>query len=322
MKTVLICGASGFIGHHLVKRYKKEGYWVRGVGTKPPLYEKSPADEFLLADLRDPNALEAVFQAPSFYEGFDEMCQCAAMIGGAQFIASHGAQILHDSTLIHLNLLEMCRKRGIRKILYPSSACVYPMPTSSASFSSKYKESSVYPANPYTEYGWEKIFGERLSLAYQQKHGLDIRIARLFSVFGPLSPWDGGKEKAPSALCRKIILASEGDFIEVFGSGQQKRAFLSIEDCIEGLWRMMQAPHPLPILNLGSETQISMNELALFIADIAEKKIQIKNTGSQIGFHEMTSDNELLYQTLHWRPKENMRESLEELYFWIESKLK
>ena len=159
-------------------------------------------------------------------------------------------------------------------------------------------------------------------MAYQKKYGIDIRIARLFSVFGPLSPWDGGKEKAPSALCRKIALAKEGDFIEVFGSGQQKRAFLSIDDCVEGLWRIMQAPGPLPVLNLASETQISMNELAFLIADIAKKKIRIRNAGSQIGFHEMTSDNRLLYETIHWKPKENIREGLEELYYWIETKVR
>ncbi len=316
-KKVLICGASGFIGHYLVKKYKKEGHWVCGVSRNSPQYEASLAHEFILADLKDPGALEKVFQKGPF----DEVCQCAATIGGAQFIEAHSAQILRDSTLIHLNVLEMCRKRGVAKILYPSSACVYPIPSSETCLSSKYSETSVYPANPYTEYGWEKIFGERVCMAYQKKYGLDIRIARLFSVFGPLSPWDGGKEKAPSALCRKIALAKEGDFIEVFGSGEQKRAFLSIDDCVEGLWRIMQAPGPLPILNLGSETQISMNQLALLIADIAKKKIKIKNIGAQIGFHEMTSDNRLLYETLHWKPEENIRDGLENLYFWIEGKL-
>lgn len=316
-RTALVCGGGGFIGHHLIKQYKKEGYWVRGVGRKHPEFEPSEADEFILADLRK---IEEVKRALTRPDGpFDEICQMAATIGPINFIAANKALILHDSALIHLNILEECRKTGAKKILYPSSAFVYPEYNP---IHSKFSESSAYPANPPTEYGWEKLFGEQLCKAYQNDYGMDFRIVRLHNVFGVIGPWNGGREKAPAAFCRKIAEVEDGGEIEIWGNGLQTRSFLYIDECIEGLRRIMLCPHPLPVLNLGSEELISINDLALMIARIAHKTIRIKNIPGQVGPNSRNSDNTLIQKVLNWKPSKTLETNLKTLYPWIREQVR
>ncbi len=319
-KRALVCGAGGFIGHHLIRRYKQEGYWVRGVDIKYPEFGKSDADEFLITDLR---IAEQVQRAVSLKEGevFDEVCQLAANMGGMGFIAFHDAEIMHDSCLININVLEACRKAGVRKLFFSSSACVYPEENQLDPDDPRCNEASVYPAHPDTEYGWEKLFSERLYGSYARDYGMDIRMVRLHNIFGPEGTWDGGREKAPAALCRKIALAKDGDEIEIWGKGDQTRSFLYIDECIEGIRRVMQSTEKLPILNLGSDEMISMNDLGFLIASIAHKKIVIKNVSGPEGVRGRNSDNALIKQTLNWAPAQRLEVGLRHLYPWIEMQL-
>lgn len=318
-KKALICGAGGFIGHHLTKRYKAEGYWVRGVDIKYPEFEQSAADEFLIADLRFPqNAKQAV----SLEGGFDEVCQLAADMGGMGYISSHDAQIMHNSALINLNVLEACRQTGVRKIFFSSSACIYPERNQLDPHNPKCSEESAYPAAPDTEYGWEKLFSERLYEAYARDYGMDVRIARFHNIFGPLGTWKGGKEKAPAALCRKVAESKNGGIIQIWGKGDQTRSFLYIDECIEGIRRMMQAKGPLPIMNLGSEEMISINNLVLLIAQIANKEIKIENVPGPEGVRGRNSDNALMFQAIGWEPSQSLEEGLSALYPWIMEQMK
>ena len=320
-KKVLICGAGGFIGHHLVKRYKEEGYWVRGVDLKYPEFEETLADEFILADLRYPEEIKKAFFLNGGESPFDEVCQLAANMGGMGYISSHDAEIMHDSALINLNVIEACRLGDVKKIFYSSSACIYPERNQLDPQNPKCTEDSAYPAAPDTEYGWEKLFSERLYQAYQRDYGMDIRIARFHNVFGPLGTWRGGREKSPAALCRKIAEAKEGGVIEIWGKGDQTRSFLYIDECVEGIRRLMQAESNLPVLNLGSEEMISINDLALLIAKIAGKKISIKNVPGPEGVRGRNSDNHLIEKTLHWMPCESLEVGLRKLYPWIEQEV-
>lgn len=317
-KSVLVCGAGGFIGHHLAKRYKAEGYWVRGADLKYPEFEATSADEFLIADLRDPGNSEL---ATTLEGGFDEVCQLAADMGGMGYISSHDAQIMHNSALINLNILEACRKTGVRKIFFSSSACIYPERNQLDPDNPKCSEDSAYPADPDTEYGWEKLFSERLYESYARDYGMDVRIARFHNIFGPQGTWRGGKEKAPAALCRKVAETSNGGAIQIWGKGDQTRSFLYIDECVEGVRRMMQAEGPLPIMNLGSEEMISINDLALLIGKIAGKNLRVENVPGPEGVRGRNSDNALMQKTLGWQPSQSLEAGLRKLYPWIQEQI-
>ncbi len=317
MKKALVCGAGGFIGSHLVKRYKEEGYWVRGVDIKKPQFGPTHADEFLVADLRCKKSAEEAVSLP-----FDEVCQLAANMGGVGFIATnHDAEILHDSTMINLNMAEACKNAGIGKLIYTSSACVYPKEKQMNPQDSKCPEDSAYPANPDTDYGLEKLFSERVFASYARDYGLDARIVRLHNIFGPQGTWRGGREKAPAALCRKVAETPDGGTIEIWGNGQQTRSFLYIEECIEGLRRIMAANPGLPILNLGSEEQISINDLAKLIAEVANKRIAIRNIEGPEGVRGRNSDNALIQKVLGWAPQKPLLYGIQKLYPWIEAQV-
>jgi nucleoside-diphosphate-sugar epimerase len=317
MKRALVCGAGGFIGHHLVKRYKKEGYWVRGVDIKKPQFEESLADEFLVADLREQKSAELAVSV-----AFDEVCQLAANMGGIGFISSsNDAEIMHDSALINLQVLEACKTAHVKKMLYTSSACIYPERNQMDPSHSACPEDSAYPSQPDTEYGWEKLFSERLYQAYARDYDLDIRIVRLHNIFGPLGTWQGGREKAPAALCRKIAEVKEGGSVEIWGKGDQTRSFLHIDECIEGMLRIMAAPKGVPILNLGSEENITINDLAHLIAKAAKKNVTIRNIAGPEGVRGRNSNNDLIQSTLHWMPKQSLFEGIQKLYPWIEQQV-
>jgi GDP-D-mannose 3',5'-epimerase len=319
-KTVLICGAGGFIGNHLVTRYKNEGYWVRGVDIKYPEFSASKADEFILADLRYPEGGKSALAREK--GPFDEVCQLAANMGGMGFISTHDAEIMHDSALINLTVLEECRKTKVGKILYTSSACIYPEYNQLDPNNPKCSEASAYPAKPDTEYGWEKLYSERLYKAYAKNYNMDTRIVRLHNIFGPEGTWFGGREKAPAAICRKIVEAEALSTIEIWGKGDQTRSFLYIDECIEALRRVMEADKDLPILNVGSEELITINNLALFIAQIAGKTITIQNGTGYEGVRGRNSDNTMIHQTLNWKPTKKLEEGLRILYPWIKEKVR
>ncbi len=321
-KKVVVCGAGGFIGHHLVKRYKSEGFWVRGVDIKYPEYEETDADEFIIADLRNPDATSKAFAQAAGESPFDEVCQLAANMGGMGYISSHDAEIMHDSALINLNVAEECRLTGVKKIFYSSSACIYPERNQLDPQNPKCAEDTAYPAAPDTEYGWEKLFSERLYQSYVRDYGMDVRIARFHNVFGPLGSWHGGREKAPAALCRKVALANEGGVIEIWGKGDQTRSFLYIDECVEGIRRMMNAEKGIPVLNVGSEELISINDLVLLIAKITGKQVVIKNVPGPEGVRGRNSDNDLIEKTLGWKPTQSLEAGLKQLYPWIEEQIK
>lgn len=318
-KTVLVCGAGGFIGHHLVKRYKQEGYWVRGVDIKNPQFEPTAADEFLLLDLRCPSSTKQALDLKE--RTFDEVCQLAANMGGMGFISCHDAEIMYDSALINLNVVEECRKQKVKKVLYTSSACIYPQYNQLDPANPLCTEDSAYPANPDSEYGWEKLFSERLYKSYANDYGMDTRIVRLHNVFGPYGTWEGGREKAPAALCRKVAETEESGSIDVWGPGDQTRSFLFIDECIEGLRRIMEAPKGVPILNLGSEELIAINDLAALIAKISKKKLKVKNISGPVGVRGRNSDNTLIQEKLHWSPSQRLEAGLKQLYPWIEKQV-
>ncbi len=316
-KTVLVCGAGGFIGHHLVRRYKKEGFWVRGVDVKYPEFSSTDADEFFIADLRYPEGAKKALEREG--KPFDEVCQLAANMGGMGFIATHDAEIMYDSTLINLSVLEECRKTKAKKVLYTSSACMYPEYNQLDPNNPKCSEDSAYPANPDTEYGWEKLYSERLYQAYAKDYGMDTRVVRLHNIFGPEGTWRGGREKAPAAICRKIAEASktEETVIDIWGKGDQTRSFLYIDECIEGLRRVMQAERGIPIVNIGSEELIAINDLARLIERISQKKIAIRNGSGHEGVRGRNSDNARLRHVLSWEPSQRLEEGLRKLYPWI-----
>lgn len=358
MKTALVLGAGGFIGSHLVKRLKSEGYWVRGVDLKYPEFSKSDADEFLIYDLRDPRNVEAVmrldFYNPFDYAGFtflkkpytsirnfDEVYQLAADMGGAGFVftGEHDADIMHNSATINLNVCEWAVKYGVKKLFYSSSACMYAQEwqiQSGLPGVDGLREDMAYPANPDSEYGWEKLFSERLYLAYARNYGLNIRIARFHNIYGPEGTYTGGREKAPAAMCRKVIECRElidydrggnkvvdgYDDIEVWGDGKQTRSFLYIDDCIDAVRLLMQSDYKEPI-NIGSEESISINGLAKLAIEFSGKDIQIKNVESNaIGVNGRNSDNTLARQVLNgWEPKYSLKEGLEKTYKWISNRI-
>lgn len=319
VKTALVCGAGGFIGSHLVKRLKNENYWVRGVDLKYPEFGESFADEFIQGDLRDPDFVQKILD-----KHFDEVYQLAADMGGAGFVftGDNDADIMHNSCLINLNMAYYSSKLDVDKIFYSSSACMYPAYNQEDPNNPKCSEESAYPAAPDSEYGWEKLFSERLYLSFYKNYGLNVRIARFHNIFGPEGTWKGGREKAPAAFCRKIAEANDGDTIEMWGDGEQTRSFLYVDECLEGIRRLMESDDFIGPVNIGSEEMVTINELAAMIADIAGKKINIKHIDGPLGVRGRNSDNELINKKLGWKPNKKLYEGLEKTYAWINEQVK
>lgn len=313
MKKALVLGAGGFIGGHLVKRLKNEGYWVRGVDIKEHEYTKLPADEFILGDLRDPVLCEKVIT-----DDINEIYQLAADMGGAGYIftGEHDADVMHNSATINLNVASIAAKKKIGKIFYSSSACMYPEHNQLDPDNPNCEESSAYPANPDSEYGWEKLFSERMYLAYHRNYGLDVRIARFHNIFGPEGTWTGGKEKAPAAMCRKVAEATDGGSIEIWGDGKQTRSFLYIDECLDGIRRLMESNFTGPV-NIGSDEMVTINELAEMTASVAEKNISLTHIDGPLGVRGRNSDNRLIAEKLGWRPTQPLRAGIEKTYAWI-----
>jgi nucleoside-diphosphate-sugar epimerase len=313
-KKALVCGAGGFIGGFLVKRLKQEGYWVRGVDLKHHEFEESKADDFVIGDLRDQQICKKITEDVQF----DELYQLAADMGGAGFVftGDNDAAILHNSATINLNMLEQAKETGIKKVFYSSSACIYPEYNQMEPDNPGLPEDCAYPANPDSEYGWEKLFSEHLYLAYNRNYGMEVHITRYHNIFGPLGTWQGGREKAPAALSRKIAQVKDGGEIEMWGDGEQTRSFLYIDACIEGTWRLMHSDVTGP-LNIGSDEKVSINGLAQMIADIAGKKISIKHIEGPLGVRGRNSDNKLIKEKLGWAPDYSLKEGLKKTYPWI-----
>jgi len=312
MKKALVCGAGGFIGGHMVKRLKSEGYWVRGVDIKEHEFCTLPADDFVVGDLCDPRVVEAVVD-----EGMDEIYQFAADMGGAGYIftGDHDAAVMHNSALCNLNVVHEAVRKKVGKIFYSSSACIYPESIQMDPENPGLKEEFAYPAGPDSEYGWEKLFSERLYMAYQRNCGIEVHIARFHNIFGPEGTWRGGKEKAPAAMCRKVAESTDGE-VEVWGDGLQTRSFLYIDECIEGVRRLMESDFSGPV-NIGSDEMISINDLALMAADIAGKKIRIRNIPGPLGVRGRNSENSLIKEKLQWTPEQPLRAGLEKTYEWV-----
>lgn len=312
IKSALVCGAGGFIGHHLVNRLKEEKYYVVGADLKLPEFSETSADLFHVGDLRKVEVINKIFDT-----SFDEVYQLAADMGGAGYLftGNHDADVLHNSATVNLNIAEIIKKSKT-KLFFSSSACIYPKNNQLNPKSPKCSEDSAYPADPDSEYGWEKLFSERLFLSYKRNYGVDVHIARFHNVFGPEGTWTGGKEKAPAAICRKIAQAEDGGEIEVWGDGEQTRSFLYIDECLEGVRRLMTSNFSGPI-NIGSEEMVSINELVKMVSEVADKKINIKHIPGPLGVRGRNSDNKLIRKELKWEPKQKLRIGIEATYKWI-----
>jgi GDP-D-mannose 3', 5'-epimerase len=317
MKKALVCGAGGFIGGHLVKKLKKEGFWVRGVDLKHHEYSKLPADEFIVGDLTDPDVVARVLD-----QGFDEVYQLAADMGGAGYIftGDNDANVMHNSAMINLNIVNQAVAVGVKKIFYSSSACIYPAYNQEDPDNPKCSEESAYPAAPDSEYGWEKLFSERLYFAYHRNYGLNVRVGRFHNIFGPMGTWKGGKEKAPAAMCRKVAEIENGAPIEVWGDGKQTRSFLYIDECLEAVRRLMESDFMGPV-NIGSEEMVTINQLAEMVFEIAEKPANIKNIPGPTGVRGRNSDNLLITQKLGWAPSQPLKDGLRKTYQWINAQV-
>ncbi|MFN3306726.1 MAG: NAD-dependent epimerase/dehydratase family protein [Candidatus Kapaibacteriota bacterium] len=317
--NALVCGAGGFIGSHLVKRLKADGYWVRGVDLKYPEFSETAADDFVIGDLRDPLFCRSIVDFK-----FDEVFQLAADMGGAGYVftGENDADIMHNSSMINLNMLNACYKRNVKKIFYSSSACIYPRHNQEDPNNPLCKEETAYPANPDSEYGWEKLFSERLYLAYARNYGIEVRIARYHNIFGPEGTWEGGKEKAPAAICRKVAVAKlKGiDNIEVWGDGKQTRSFLFIDECLEGTLRLVRSNWTGPV-NIGSEEMVTIDQLARLVMEIAGVELTIVHVPGPEGVRGRNSDKKLIYSKLNWRPTLPLRYGLEITYRWIEEQV-
>ncbi len=316
--TALVCGAGGFIGSHLVKRLKREAFWVRGVDLKYPEFSETEADDFVIGDLRDPMVCKKITDRP-----FDEVYQLAADMGGAGFVftGEHDSEIMHNSAMINLNMVDICCKAGVKKIFYSSSACIYPEYNQMDPDNPKCSEDSAYPAVPDSEYGWEKLFSERMYLSYYRNHGLQVRIARFHNIFGPEGTWNDGREKAPAALCRKVAEVTNGGEIEIWGDGKQTRSFLHIDECLEGVRRLMDSDFIGPV-NIGSEEMITINGLAEVIMEIAGKRLITKHIEGPLGVRGRNSDNRLIFEKLGWKPTRPLKEGMKKTYQWIDEQVR
>jgi GDP-D-mannose 3',5'-epimerase len=314
-KKAVVLGAGGFIGAHLVRRLKAEGFWVRGVDLRHPEFSPTAADEFVLGDLRDHAMVDRVIDA-----GIHELYQLAADMGGAGYLftGENDATVMHNSALINLHTAELCVERQVRKVFFSSSACIYPRYNQLNPHDPQCAEDSAYPADPDSEYGWEKLFSERLFMAFQRNHGLDVRIARFHNVFGPESAWCGGKEKAPAALCRKVAAAR--DHIEIWGDGLQTRSFLYIDDCLEGIRALMDSNCTIPV-NIGSEEIISINDYAQMIIGLAGKNLEISHIPGPQGVRGRNSDNRLAREKIGWEPKLSLKQGTEKMLHWVAAQL-
>ena len=312
MKKALVCGAGGFIGGHLVNRLKSEGYWVRGVDLKVNEYGNNAADEFIMGDLRDPGFTNTVVK------GIDEVYQLAADMGGAGYIFTgfHDADVMHNSAMCNLNVLEAMKINNVKKVFYSSSACMYPEHNQLDPDNPNCSEDSAYPAAPDSEYGWEKLFSERLYFAYNRNYGFDVKVARFHNIFGPYGTWTGGKEKSPAALCRKAAETEDGSFIEVWGDGKQTRSFLYIDECLDGIRKLMESDFAGPV-NIGSEEMVSINDFAKLAIEISGKHLSIKNIEGPTGVRGRRSDNKLIKEKLGWAPSLPLQEGMERTYRWI-----
>jgi nucleoside-diphosphate-sugar epimerase len=316
MKRILVNGAGGFIGGHMVNRLKAEGHWVRAVDLKRHEFSVSQADEFIVGDLCDQQLVDAVV------EGVDEVYQFAADMGGAGYIftGEHDADVMHNSATINLNTLHCGLQAGVKKFFYSSSACMYPEYNQRDPQNPKCSEDSAYPAAPDSEYGWEKLFSERLYLAYMRNYGVAVRVARFHNIFGPQGTWTGGKEKAPAAMCRKVAEAEDGGEIEIWGDGMQTRSFLYIDECIEGVRRLVDSDWTGPV-NIGSEEMVTINQLAEIVMQIAGKKLTIRHIDGPLGVRGRNSDNRLIGDKLGWKPTRPLYKGLEKTYIWIQQQV-
>jgi len=298
-------------------RLKKEGFWVRGVDLKYPEFSETEADDFVIGDLRDATLCRYVVD-----QTFDEVYQLAADMGGAGFVftGENDADIMHNSALINLNMIDACYKRNVKRIFYSSSACIYPEYNQTDPDNPNCAESSAYPANPDSEYGWEKLFSERLYLSFYRNHGTEVRVARYHNIFGPEGTWRGGREKAPAALCRKVAEAQDGGEIEIWGDGKQTRSFLFIDECLEGTLRLMRSDMIGPF-NIGSEEMVTINQLAEMIMKIAGKNLTVKHIPGPQGVRGRNSDNKLILEKLKWKPNSSLKQGLTKTYHWIEEQL-
>jgi nucleoside-diphosphate-sugar epimerase len=342
-KTALVLGGGGFIGGHLAKRLKNEGFWVRIVDIKEKheyWNHNDICNEYVCGDLRDPMLVSKVMFAPNQtsepndINSFDEVYQLAADMGGAGYIftGNNDANVMHNSALINLNVIHEATKKSIKRIFYSSSACMYPEHNQLDPNNPNCEESSAYPANPDSEYGWEKLFSERLFLAFNRNYGLDVRIARFHNIFGPMGTWNNGKEKAPAAMCRKAAETPDGGGIEVWGDGQQTRSFLYIDECVEMILRFMRQETFLGPVNIGSEEMVTINQLAQAAIDASGKNISIKNIDGDefkqkygfkcpTGVRGRNSDNKLYKEKMNWEPTKSLYDGMLDTFYWIKEQL-
>ncbi len=313
-KRILVCGAGGFIGHHRVRRLKAEGHWIRGADLKFPQFSETQADDFAVGDLREQSFVREVVD-----QGFDEVYQLAADMGGAGYIftGDHDADVMHNSASINLNVLNAAHKRNIKRIFYSSSACIYPEYNQLEPDNPNCAEDSAYPAQPDSEYGWEKLFSERLYLTYGRNHGMQVRVARYHNIFGPEGSWNDGKEKAPAAICRKVSEAADGGEVEIWGDGKQTRSFLFIDECIEGTLRLMRSDWTGPV-NIGSDEMVTINQLVDKVAGIAGKRLHKRHVEGPTGVRGRNSDNALIEKMMGWRPVTSIADGLSHTYSWID----
>jgi nucleoside-diphosphate-sugar epimerase len=335
VKTALVCGAGGFIGSHMVKRLVGEGYWVRGVDLKAPEFSATEAHDFIGGDLTDKEIVKKSLQPEKWFEDFDEVYQFAADMGGAGYIFSgvNDAHVMYNSSMINLNILEELKNRSfsglgkpkpvekLTKIFYSSSACMYPEYNQEDPNNPNCKEDSAYPAMPDSEYGWEKLFSERLYFAYNRNHNIPVCVARFHNIFGPEGTWQGGKEKAPAALCRKIANVRPGGEIEIWGDGEQTRSFLYIDECVEGVRRLIQSKDFFGPVNIGSEEMVTINQLAKMIGSVSNKTFTIKHIEGPLGVRGRNSDNALINQKLGWSPSQPLEDGLIKTYNWVSDKV-
>jgi GDP-D-mannose 3', 5'-epimerase len=316
-KKALVCGAGGFIASHLVRRLKKEGFWVRGVDLKYPEFSETAADDFVIGDLREQTVVRDVLD-----QGFDEVYQLAADMGGAGYIftGEHDADVMHNSGTINLNVVHQAKLKNVGRIFYSSSACMYPEHNQMDPDNPNCSEESAYPANPDSEYGWEKLFSERIFLAYHRNHGMNVRVGRYHNIFGPDGTWTGGKEKSPAAICRKVAEAPDGGEIEIWGDGKQTRSFLFIDECLEGTIRLTRSDFTGPV-NIGSEEMVQINQLAEMVIRISGKNLSIRHVKGPLGVRGRNSDNRLIKQKLGWAPAKSLEDGMRVTYQWIKGQV-